>query len=62
MTKSTHFHLLTPSPFIYSGKIANPLFLISPLLLGDGEYARQVKVTIAMGNSEVGIKDLVQCL
>ena len=30
MTKSTHFHLLTPSPFISSGKIANPLFLISP--------------------------------
>ena len=30
MTKSTHFHLLTPSPFISSGKFANPLFLISP--------------------------------
>ena len=30
MTKFTHFHLLTPSPFISSGKIANPLFLISP--------------------------------
>ena len=30
MTKSTHFHLLTPFPFISSGKIANPLFLISP--------------------------------
>ena len=30
MTKSTHFHLLTPSLFISSGKFANPLFLISP--------------------------------
>ena len=30
MTKFTHFHLLTPSPFIPSGKIANLLFLISP--------------------------------
>ena len=47
MTKSTHFHLLTPSPFISSGQIANPLFLISPPTIRGGEYQDKHCVVIS---------------